>query len=186
MFNRLIKSTCAILTAVFALHAGSAQAVPFAWFDEFNPADVIVSSQLDFTHDIRGGDFGFRPGIDSINAAFLSIVLADDALFGDLPILGDGQEMVSFNFDGSGWTSPQAVGFLDVFDFKFDTLLNDGLLGISVRATQGDFKFALSSLLVTGNRAEVSEPVSIALFGLGLFGLAVFARSRVSKSFRAR
>jgi hypothetical protein len=108
-------------------------------------------------------------------------VLADDALFGDIPILGDGQESVSFNFDGTGWTSAQNVGFLDIFDFQFDTLLTDGMLGISVRATRGDFKFLQSSLLVAGDRAAVSEPVSIALFGLGLLGLAAFGRSRVSK-----
>jgi hypothetical protein len=182
MFNRFVKNTCAALTASFALYAGSAQAVPFLWSDDFNPANPVVSSQLDFIHDIRDGTTGFRPGIDTITSAFLSIVLADDAVFGDLPIFGDGQESVSFNFDGTGWTSPQNVGFLDIFDFQFDTLLTDGMLGISVRATRGDFKFLQSNLLVAGDRAAVSEPVSIALFGMGLLGLAAFGRSRVSKS----
>jgi hypothetical protein len=182
MLNRALKNTAAALTATFALYAGSAQAVPFLWSDDFNPADIVVNSQLDFTHDIRGGETGFRPGVDTITSAFLSIVLADDAIFGDLPIIGDGQEMVSFNFDGTGWTSPQGVGFLDIFDFQFDTLLSDGMLGISLRATRGDFKFLQSSLLVAGDRAAVSEPISIALFGMGLLGWAAFGRSRVSKS----
>lgn len=179
MFTRLIKRTCAVLVAVFALHAGSAQAVPFIWADDFSPrGGIVVGPQLNFMHNITGGDFGFRPGIDTISNAFLNIVLADDALFGDLPILGDGQETVSFNFDGTGWTGSSSVGLLDLFSFQFDTLLNDGVLGISIRATQGDFRFLSSSLVVTGNRAVgVAEPASMALLGLGLIGLA-WASSR--------
>jgi hypothetical protein len=180
MFSRL-KKTVAALTASLAF-AGSAQALPFTWTDEFDPADVTVNSQYNFMHDIRDGMNGFRPGLDTISGAFLSIVLADDDLLGDIPIFGDRQERVSFNFDGTGWTSPENVGLLDIFDFRFDTLLTDGLLGVSLRATQGDFKFLRSDLVVTGNRSEVSEPISIALFGLGLFGLSVFGRSRSNKS----
>ena len=180
MSNRLRK-TVAALTASCALFAGSAQAVPFTWSDEFDPADVTVSSEYNYSHSIVGGDMGFRAGLDTVTSAFLSIVLTDDALFGDIPILGDGQERVSFNFDGTGWTTPQNVGLLDIFDFRFDTLLTDGMLGISLRATQGDFKFLRSDLVVVGNRSEVSEPVSIALFGLGMLGLAALRRSRVSK-----
>jgi hypothetical protein len=175
MFNR-VKSTCAVLAAMFALHAGNAYAVPFTWFDDFNPgSDIRVGPQLDFTHDIRDGVNGFRAGIDTITGATLSIVLGDDALFGDLPILGDGQESASFSFDGTAWTSPENVGLLDVFDFQFDTLLMDGVLGVSIRATRGDFDFRLSSLAVRGDRAAVPEPVSLALFGVGMLGLLAFA-----------
>jgi hypothetical protein len=175
MINR-VKSTCAVLATMFALHAGSTYAVPVTWFDEFDPgADIRIGPQLDFTHDIRDGINGFRVGIDTITSATLSIVLGDDALFGDIPILGDGQESVSFSFDGTGWTSPENIGLLDVFDFQFDTLLLDGVLGVSIRATRGDFDFRLSSLSVRGDRAAVPEPVSLALFGAGMLGLLAFA-----------
>lgn len=175
MFNR-VKSTCAALAAMFALHVGNAQAVPFAWLDDFNPgSDIRVGPQLDFTHDIRDGATGFRAGLDTITSATLNIFLGDDALFGDLPILGDGQESVSFNFDGTGWTSPQNVSLLDIFQFQFDTLLMDGVLGVSIRATRGDFEFRRSTLVVRGDRAAVPEPVSLALFGAGMLGLLAFA-----------
>lgn len=177
MSIRLIKRACLAITAVLALHTGAAQAVPTLWFDEFDPADVTVGPQLDFTHDILRD--GFRPGVDTISSAFLNIILADDALFGDLPILGDGQESVSFNFDGTGWTMSNNVGLLDIFDFRLDTLLTDGLLNVSLRATQGDFKFAKSTLLVTGDRAAVSEPMSVALFLAGLLGLGMVSRRKL-------
>lgn len=178
MINRL-RSTLAVLAAVFALHAGNAYAVPFAWFDDFDPGEITVGPQLDFSHDIRDGAFGFRVGIDTITSASLNVLLGDDALFGDLPILGDGQESVSFNFDGTGWTSAQNVGLLDLFAFNFDTLLMDGVIGVSIRATQGDFKFLKSTLIVTGDRAAVPEPMTLALFGMGLFGLLAFAGRRM-------
>jgi len=178
MSNR-VKRTLTVLAAMFALHAGNAYAVPFAWFDQFDRGDIAVGPQLNFSHDIRDGANGFRAGIDSISSASLNVVLSDDALFGDLPIIGDGQESVSFNFDGTGWTSAQNVGLLDVFDFQFDSLLMDGVIGISIRAVQGDFKFLSSTLVVTGDRAAVPEPMSLALFGTGLFALLAFAARRV-------
>jgi hypothetical protein len=169
------KITCAALTAMFALHAGNAYAVPVTFFDEFDPGTIRVGPQLDFTHDIRDGVNGFRAGLDTITSATLNVFLSDDALFGDVPILGDGQESVSFNFDGTGWTMPENVGLLEVFDFRFDTLLLDGVLGVSIRATRGDFNFLKSTLVVRGDRAAVPEPVSLALFGVGMLGLLAFA-----------
>jgi hypothetical protein len=184
MLSHWMKRWYALMIAAVVLPVGSANALPFVWFDNFNPGDVTVSatSPLSYTHSILGGDFGFRPGIDTINNALLSVVLADDAAFGDLPLLGDGQETVSFNFDGTGWTLPQNVDLLDLFDFRFDTLLSDGMLGVSLRATQGDFKFIKSSLLVTGERAAVAEPASLALFGLGLLGWAALTRRRAPRA----
>jgi hypothetical protein len=75
---------------------------------------------------------------------------------------------------------PENVGLLEVFNFRFDTLLMDGILGVSIRATRGDFDFLGSSLVVRAERAAVPEPVSLALFGVGMLGLLAFGRARLT------
>jgi len=164
---------------------GVAQAVPYTWTDEIGPLDRTITASLPYTytHDIKDGAYGYRPGVDTISNASLSIWLYDDSFFGDLPIVGDGEETVAFRLDNGVWTSASVDSLfysLDRFDFTVTSLVSDGLLNVTVRANRGDFGFAGSLLTVSGNRASTSvpEPGTLTLFGLGLLATGFAARRR--------
>lgn len=181
MFAKTLGSKITVCAALVMGFVGAAQAVPYTWHDEENDgAYVTVGSSHSYTHDITDGINGYRPGIDTITTAELTISLFDDHLFGILPI-GDSGETVGFRFDSGAWTSSQEVdGSIfnwDDFDFLVTSLLTDGLLHVEIRANRGDFVFGSSSLTAEGNRA-VPEPATLSMLGLGLIGLGFAARRR--------
>lgn len=166
----------ALMFLAFA-SAGTANALPTIWTDSYNPKDFILAApgSVSFTHDIK--DSGYRPGIDSIYGAALFINLYDD---------GDSRsaEKATFKFDGSGWTPAAdvvgSVSWADTFIFDVASLVTDGILNVTVKAASGDFYFADSKLIVVGNQATVPEPMSIAIFGIGLLALGMTMKRRRS------
>jgi hypothetical protein len=169
-----------LFAAALFLASPLACAVPVTWIDAYDPDDYLVAApgQLNFTHDITGS--GFRPGIDAVLAALLTVVLYDDS---DL-LSG---ERVSFSFDSGAWTPARNVGdgripllqliVPDVVPLGVTSFLSDGLVNVRLQATVGDFFFARSELVVAGIRASsqarLPEPGTLAVFGAVLLAPAL-------------
>jgi hypothetical protein len=192
MFAKTLGSKLTVCAALLMGSIGSAQAVPAYWDDWAGSEGHYIDSNspYSYTHNLTDPASGaFRPGIDSINSASLSIWLYDDAFLGDLSLpffglVGDQQETVGFKFDGNAWINGGNVDgnviIWDDFDFIVTSLVADGMLNVKIRANRGDFRFGASHLEAWGSTSgrAVPEPATLSMLGLGLIGLGFAARRR--------
>lgn len=189
------RRAMATAVAIGSCWAGSSWAIPVVWTDTVGALDRLITTNdpYTYTHLITDGPQGYVPGVDTLTSASLSIWLYDDAFFGDVPLVGDGEETVGFWLDNGFWQQANVDSLfysLDNFDFTVTSLVTDGTLNVTVKAIRGDFAFAGSQLIATGqsnggtsgiggaSATAVPEPTSLALFGAGLLGIGLASRLR--------
>lgn len=173
----------ALLIAAMLLMALSsfarADLIEASWTQEidFDP-DVGIPPDFSYSHDLTLD--GFRPLEDFLLGYDLTIELIDDpedprygsreAARVDLPgILGD---RLFFDVTGTEYGGWSLAGVLE--------LNLNGTLSVTVSSLYGDFLLASSTLTGYGLSRRVPEPGTLALFALGLLGVAFVHRRRSS------
>lgn len=189
------KAAVAVLVAAGVSVAGTAGGAVLT--DKEDDAEYIAKKPLQVKHLLT--DRGYAVGVDTITSATLEIVLGDDNDSADYNVtLGSGQEVLSGHSSLRGGKTFKVV--LD--EPSLASLASTGLLELTIsakgckaekRCPDYSFEFLSSTLTVNSERltvpeqppADVPEPGTLSLLGLGLAGVAALNRRRTRRPGKA-
>jgi hypothetical protein len=182
---RFLSRTLIAVAALVGM-AGTANAAFVTWTDQVAGSNDLIGmwTSYSYQHDLTRD--GFQPGQDHVDLFSLSINLLDDQDSWLEEILLPEAAFVNLpGFEGDSFVYNFGVGAYDGWSAKgVAELNNSGLLSVTITSLWGDFYFGGSKLVAIGESGstQVPEPGTLAMFGLGLVGVAAAARRRKARA----
>jgi hypothetical protein len=178
--KRFVKFAVAAISLISSVASAG---VITSTYTNTGASDVInTSNPYNFTFDLTQLPIGYNAGVDTIGSASVLFTLKDTGPASN--------ETFTFSvglnnlFLGNGSAVPnsgQDYGAFSITNAPLSSLSNTGKVNVRITANTGEFRFVSSTLtadvtLGDDSPALVPEPLTLALMGIGLAGIATARR----------